>query len=666
MFAWGRHEFGELGIGNIKKEALLRRTESKDVVIDEIVAPQSDASDKRSEVTDTVTGVAAAASTTSDVAVQDTIPADYKEAGSSNIDHSNEDIASAAAPNGDAGTDNNSVETGVSSPSAVQSDELDLLDDLLAKASVTDQVITDGKQHVVPAKAIIQDPLGAGTSQTEQQNIGGPDVTHNQSSETNPSMSAAGRGTTDLNAPWKPSAIVQPPVVDLEAKRREMTKHLWIPTPTSVRTTSIAGDVVAIDCGQFHSSCVTSNGKLYTWGNNAWGQCGHGLSEHQFEPKNVTGLHGKHVTAASCGRSHSVALAHGEVMAWGKAKFGQLGFGGKNWDQLNIRAVPMAKSIRVTQVAVGECHCLALTQTGEVLSWGRGKYGRLGLGSDQAQMHPQLITALSGRGIRQICCGYYHSMAITMMGDLFVWGCNNYSQLGTGNVAPLRLPTQLQFENNARFVQVAAGGFHSFVLTDQGEVYGWGNNQYGQLGTGDTEIRRMPTELMLFKMISAPATRAFRLYTGMFHSMVLTIDGKLYTFGDNRYGQLGHGDFDQREYPSRVYFEDDMSVAQASCGAWHSLVLRGKPDASQLVKLPPRTTYHPDAKQGPLTNTAMPGSSTSSSQSHRATKSESDAAPSGFFSVFALCTGSRPTANTSNGGGSDDDGGDDGDDDDRL
>eukprot|EP01006_Ploeotia_vitrea_P052763 TRINITY_DN67725_c10_g1_i1.p1 TRINITY_DN67725_c10_g1~~TRINITY_DN67725_c10_g1_i1.p1 ORF type:complete len:398 (+),score=178.69 TRINITY_DN67725_c10_g1_i1:757-1950(+) len=282
-------------------------------------------------------------------------------------------------------------------------------------------------------------------------------------------------------------------------------------------------------------------------------------------------------------------VANNEVYSWGRAKYGQLGYGGKNWDQANPRKVPALSKIHIQQVACGEAHTLVLSELGQVYSFGRGKCGRLGIGNEQAQMYPKLVTKLSGKKVVKIACGYYHSLVITADGRLMSFGANTNGQCGTGSRLAIMEPTRVWFRKGTRICDVAGGGYHSIALDDEGHVYAFGKNRSGQLGVGDTDERLSPFELEVFTMLNGEATRAFMVAAGLFHSAVVTRDGKLYCFGDNRYGQLGNGGDDNTPHPTRVLLPNGGKVRQVACGSWHTLCLQGDSlDKSLQAQLDPK------------------------------------------------------------------------------
>ena len=136
--------------------------------------------------------------------------------------------------------------------------------------------------------------------------------------------------------------------------------------------------------------------------------------------------------------------------------------------------------------------------------------------------------------------GGHYSAAVGEDGSLFVWGAGEYGQLGTGDTADRRAPTRVA-GLPAPVRQVAAGGFHTGIVTEAGDllICGWG--LYGKLGLGDEDNRTTPT-LVARALFHGGAV--LMVACGRAHTAVATEGGGVYTFGDGEEGQLGHGDED--------------------------------------------------------------------------------------------------------------------------
>lgn len=147
---------------------------------------------------------------------------------------------------------------------------------------------------------------------------------------------------------------------------------------------------------------------------------------------------------------------------------------------------------RIIAISAGQEHILLLSEAGVVLSYGNGSRGQLGHGSisnivdDQAE----IVEALEGIPCKAIIAGGWHSMALSEIGDVYVWGWNESSQLGFGRdtIKIEATPKLLDISEDDRFVAIAAGSRHSMAVSENGILFGWGWNKYGQLGIDSTTI----------------------------------------------------------------------------------------------------------------------------------------------------------------------------------
>lgn len=137
--------------------------------------------------------------------------------------------------------------------------------------------------------------------------------------------------------------------------------------------------------------------------------------------------------------------------------------------------------------------------------------------------------------IRMITTGGNHSLALTEDGSLWVWGANNDSQLGLGHTDPVLGPVELTFFRD-RGDQIAAlyGGYnYSLTLTANGELYSWGYNNFGQLGLGHTSQHASTPQLVSF--FSSNRIRIKEIATGGNHVLLLTQDNRVYCWGYNKF-----------------------------------------------------------------------------------------------------------------------------------
>eukprot|EP00850_Spirogloea_muscicola_P003742 SM000015S01242 [mRNA] locus=s15:773139:784742:- [translate_table: standard] len=243
--------------------------------------------------------------------------------------------------------------------------------------------------------------------------------------------------------------------------------------------------VVHLACGQAHSVAVTANGSLASWGLGEYGQLGingHMSATDKILPRIIKGTASHNFARVSCGANHTLALTGGgDVFSFGQGMFGQLGHGNTD-NALSPVHVEGLWGLGIVQVAAGESHSAALTADGLVYTWGRGKYGQLGHGVLTNEMKPMRVDALAGRRVVQIACGGDHTMALTDQSKLYTWGRGRWGQTGHGTQEDWSMPRRLEGLGPGRVKQITAGSRHSLALLEDGSVLGWGDNEQGQLG----------------------------------------------------------------------------------------------------------------------------------------------------------------------------------------
>ncbi|XP_034417637.1 RCC1 and BTB domain-containing protein 1-like isoform X3 [Cyclopterus lumpus] len=226
-----------------------------------------------------------------------------------------------------------------------------------------------------------------------------------------------------------------------------------------------------------HVLLATADGELFAWGHNGYSQLGNGTTNQGVAPVLVsTNLLNRKVTEVACGSHHSMALTDsGEVYAWGYNNCGQVGSGSTANQPTPRRVSSCLQSKVAVGIACGQTSSLAVVDNGEVYGWGYNGNGQLGLGNNGNQLTPCRIVALQGLCVRQIVSGYAHSLALTDEGLLYTWGANTYGQLGTGNKSNQLSPVQIMTEKE-RVVEVAAchSAHTSAAKTQSGQVYMWG------------------------------------------------------------------------------------------------------------------------------------------------------------------------------------------------
>lgn len=248
-------------------------------------------------------------------------------------------------------------------------------------------------------------------------------------------------------------------------------------TPVQVSGLTDCVKVVAGDCFSF---AIQQNGTVWGWGYNGDGELGDGMFDWaSYVPVQVSGL--SHVVAMAAGCSHVVALkSDGTVWAWGNNYFGQLGNGTTIQRSTPTQVMGVSDIIAV---ATGENHSMALRRDGTVWVWGNNRHGQLGDGTTVNRQTPVMLSGLTGvlsiAGGSDIDDAVCHSMALKNDGTVWAWGSNANGQLGDGTTTDQLSPVQVV--NRVQCLAIFGGGYHSYALKNDGTMVGWGRNRLGQL-----------------------------------------------------------------------------------------------------------------------------------------------------------------------------------------
>ena len=203
------------------------------------------------------------------------------------------------------------------------------------------------------------------------------------------------------------------------------------------------------------------------------------------------------VTAVAGGLYHDLALSSaGAVFAWGWNIAGQLCSGSTNGSDFPVKVRPL-DGTKVTAVAACAGHSLAVTSTGTVLAWGLGSEGQLGNGGTGSSDVPVNVSLPAGTKVTAVAVGALHSLALTSTGAVFAWGYNTDGELGDGGTANSHVPVKVKLPAGTKVTAIAAGELHSLAVTSTGTVLAWGGNNFGQLGDGSYKGSEVPVKVNL-------------------------------------------------------------------------------------------------------------------------------------------------------------------------
>jgi alpha-tubulin suppressor-like RCC1 family protein len=326
----------------------------------------------------------------------------------------------------------------------------------------------------------------------------------------------------------------------------------------------------AIAGGFYDSLALESDGTVWAWGDNTYGELGNGTYVNSNTPVQVSGLRG--VRAIAGGYWHNLALKRdGTVWAWGYNFYGELGNG--TYKNSNT-PVQVTRLNGVIAIAGGGFHSLALKSDGTVWAWGYNFDAELGNGTyvpnpPHGIATPVQVLGPGGAGhlagVTAIAGGGFHSLALASDGTVWAWGLNCCGELGNGTYTDSNTPVQVS--GLSRVTAIAGGADHSLALTSDGTVWAWGYNGYGQLGDGTYGTGNTPVQVNGLSGATAIAG-------GVLHSLALTSRGTVWGWGANYYGELGNGSYTTgSDTPVQV---SGLSGATAIAGGgFHSLTLNG-------------------------------------------------------------------------------------------
>ena len=301
-----------------------------------------------------------------------------------------------------------------------------------------------------------------------------------------------------------------------------------------------------------------------------------------------------HIVQICKGKYHLVKLtSDGKVHCSGKSYFGVSGLGGSASSE-KTKPLPNLINQKIVQITCGEFHSMALSNTGDLYTWGMGFEGQLGLNNQyKVASSPRYLNFFYRKPIKFVCCGYNYSLAITRDDSLlYGWGENKLGQLGLGNTRQIiDQPTLINIidqnggqegsilsealvnnksdriytQKPLKSFYVSAGYSHTCVVTEKGPVT-FGLNIYGQLGTGNTNTSYEP-KLIEKDEKGENIETIVKCACSTSGTFMISESGKLYTCGT---GDIGHGDLGMVSLPkivsgqrlySHVYCNDTSVVA---------------------------------------------------------------------------------------------------------
>jgi alpha-tubulin suppressor-like RCC1 family protein len=321
--------------------------------------------------------------------------------------------------------------------------------------------------------------------------------------------------------------------------------------PSLARVTQVAAS-------HNHTAFVLQSGEVFSCGDNSSFCCGHrDTTRPIFRPRLVEALKEVPCKQVATGLNFTAFLTRqGHVYTCGTNSHGQLGHG-DNLDRPTPKIVePLEKIGSVIQIATGPSYVLAVTDTGEVYSFGGGSNFCLGHGEQHDEFQPRLIQTFRRNNIHivRVSAGDEHAVALDSNGYVYTWGKGYCGALGHGDEIDKTTPTFLTSLKSRVAVQVCARKRKTFVLVDSGSVYGCGWMSFGSLGFPDRGVSDKGMKPRVLD--SLKGHHVSQISTGLYHTVVISNQGRLFGFGDNERAQLGHDSLRACLEPTEIFIQE--------------------------------------------------------------------------------------------------------------
>ncbi|XP_043315003.1 X-linked retinitis pigmentosa GTPase regulator isoform X2 [Cervus elaphus] len=291
----------------------------------------------------------------------------------------------------------------------------------------------------------------------------------------------------------------------------------------------------------------------------AW-ELRHCLRPSRVDPADFLAEEQAFHSAITMGEPDEMVPDSGAVFTFGKTRFAG-NIPSKFWFKNDI---PMSLSC-------GDEHTAIITGNNKLFMFGSNNWGQLGLGSKATVNKPTCIKALKPEKVKFVACGRNHTLVLTGGGKVYATGGNNEGQLGLGDTDERSAFHLISFfTSQHKIKQLSAGSNSSAALTEDGELFMWGDNSEGQIGLQDITNICVPHQVTIGKPISW-------ISCGYYHSAFVTTEGELYTFGEPESGKLG--------LPRKLLVNHKVpqlvpgiseKVIQVACGGGHTVVLTEK------------------------------------------------------------------------------------------
>lgn len=291
--------------------------------------------------------------------------------------------------------------------------------------------------------------------------------------------------------------------------------------------------------GYFHSLGIQTDGSLWAWGSNTYGQLGDGTTTDRNIPTRIgTDVDWVYVTA---GQAFSVGIkSNGTLWVWGRNNKGQLG---NNTMALTTVPIQLGSDMNWETASAGYEYIIAKKTDDTLWSWGNDDLGQLG----QMSIFSYIPTMITETDWYMVTTGFQSSLGLKNNGTMWGWGSGANGCLADGNpTAGTDFPEQ--YQNNLNFKKITMGQSTVIGLKYDGTLWGWGANQAGGVGIG---VVGPPGYILDITQIGAD-TSWQKVNMGRYDCKAIKTDGSLWTWGYNHVGQAGDGTTTIKSSPIQV------------------------------------------------------------------------------------------------------------------
>ena len=346
-----------------------------------------------------------------------------------------------------------------------------------------------------------------------------------------------------------------------------------------VKIDGLDQEISSIHAGSSHTCAILNNNSLNCWGNNESGQLGDGTTESTKTPVKVEGLDGDVLSVSGSTDATCATLDSGFVECWGSNRYGQLGIG-KADDDVHAEptvTVGLGNATAVYSASRGFTMC-ATTSDWQAWCWGAGAVGQLGNGYQLPNDSPQPARVQIKGKVKELALSNGHTCAL--LGDrVLCWGQNQTGQLGNGYTGNILLEPNKMLGVSARpkaisassaSDMIAAGFANTCVVIADGRVKCTGSNSGGQLGIGTNQSAVfVPNEVPGLREQAVPGQ-------GEDFGCSLSKSGTVACWGDNSSGQLGQGNFNKPQFTAKQVKGLGGNIRALTVGYHHACVITSK------------------------------------------------------------------------------------------